>query len=140
MLREGKICSIWAIGDFVQSALQIADHLKEKYGVEITVVNARFIKPLDTDTLLKHADSHKSIITLEDNVLMGGFGSSILEVFENNNIMIPVKRFGWPDRFIEHGNSVKQLRSEVGLDQESLTKSIETFLSIDDQVATPIFA
>ncbi len=140
VLREGKICSIWAIGDFVQSALQIADHLKEKSGVEITVVNARFIKPLDTDTLLEHADSHQSIITLEDNVLMGGFGSSILEIFEKNNIMIPVKRFGWPDRFIEHGNSVNQLRSKVGLDQESLTKSIETFLSIDDQVATPIFA
>ena len=140
VLREGKICSIWAIGDFVQTALHIADQFKEKYEIEITVVNARFIKPLDTETLLNHADSHQSIITLEDNVLMGGFGSSILEVFEKNNITIPVKRFGWPDRFIEHGNSVNELRSKVGLDRASIIKSIESFLSFDDQVATPIFA
>ena len=140
VLRDGKICSIWAIGDFVQTALHIADQFKEKYGIEITVVNARFIKPLDTETLLNHADSHQSIITLEDNVLMGGFGSSILEVFEKNNITIPVKRFGWPDRFIEHGNSVNELRSKVGLDRASIIKSIESFLSFDDQVATPIFA
>ena len=140
VLRDGKICSIWAIGDFVQTALHIADQFKEKYGIEITVVNARFIKPLDTETLLNHADSHQSIITLEDNVLIGGFGSSILEVFEKNNITIPVKRFGWPDRFIEHGNSVNELRSKVGLDRASIIKSIESFLSFDDQVATPIFA
>ena len=140
VLRDGKICSIWAIGDFVQTALHIADQFKEKYEIEITVVNARFIKPLDTETLLNHADSHQSIITLEDNVLMGGFGSSILEVFEKNNITIPVKRFGWPDRFIEHGNSVNELRSKVGLDRASIIKSIESFLSFDDQVATPIFA
>ena len=140
VLRDGKICSIWAIGDFVQTALHIADQFKEKYGIEITIVNARFIKPLDTETLLNHADSHQSIITLEDNVLMGGFGSSILEVFEKNNITIPVKRFGWPDRFIEHGNSVNELRSKVGLDRASIIKSIESFLSFDDQVATPIFA
>jgi 1-deoxy-D-xylulose-5-phosphate synthase len=140
VLRDGKICSIWAIGDFVQTALHIADQFKEKYEIEITVVNARFIKPLDTETLLNHADSHQSIITLEDNVLMGGFGSNILEVFEKNNITIPVKRFGWPDRFIEHGNSVNELRSKVGLDRASIIKSIESFLSFDDQVATPIFA
>ena len=140
VLRDGKICSIWAIGDFVQTALHIADQFKEKYEIEITVVNARFIKPLDTEALLNHADSHQSIITLEDNVLMGGFGSSILEVFEKNNITIPVKRFGWPDRFIEHGNSVNELRSKVGLDRASIIKSIESFLSFDDQVATPIFA
>ena len=140
VLRDGQICSIWAIGDFVQTALHIADQFKEKYEIEITVVNARFIKPLDTETLLNHADSHQSIITLEDNVLMGGFGSNILEVFEKNNITIPVKRFGWPDRFIEHGNSVNELRSKVGLDRASIIKSIESFLSFDDQVATPIFA
>jgi 1-deoxy-D-xylulose-5-phosphate synthase len=104
------------------------------------VVNARFIKPLDKETLINQADSHQSIVTLEDNVLMGGFGSSILEIFEQNNITIPVKRFGWPDRFVEHGNSVNELRSKVGLDRKSLIQSIESFLSIDNQVATPIFA
>jgi len=140
ILRKGTTCSIWAIGDFVQTALHIADHLLEKYGIKISVVNARFIKPLDEENLLKHAESHQYIVTLEDNVLMGGFGSSILEVFEKNNTSIAVKRFGWPDQFIEHGNSVHELRSKVGLDQESLTKSIEAFLLIEDQLSAPIFA
>lgn len=140
ILREGTTCSIWAIGDFVQTALHIADHLLEKYGIKISVVNARFIKPLDEENLLKHSESHQYIITLEDNVLMGGFGSSILEVFEKNNTSVAVKRFGWPDQFIEHGNSVHELRSKVGLDQESLTKSIEAFLLIEDQLSAPIFA
>jgi 1-deoxy-D-xylulose-5-phosphate synthase len=71
---------------------------------------------------------------------MGGFGSGILEEFEQNDIMIPVKRFGWPDKFIEHGNSVEELRHKVGLDKESLYKSIEDLLSLKDKVATPIFA
>ncbi len=140
VLRKGSLCSIWAIGDFVQIALSIADQLKEKHGIQITVVNARFIKPLDKETLLEQAKTHQSIVTLEDNVLMGGFGSGILEEFEQNEITISVKRFGWPDQFIEHGNSVEELRRKVGLDRESLYNSIEDFLSLQDQVATPIFA
>ena len=140
VLRSGSVTSIWAIGDFVHTALSIADVFKKKYGIEISVVNARFIKPLDKETLFEHANNHQSIITLEDNVLMGGFGSSILEALEEKSISIDVKRFGWPDQFIEHGNSVNELRSKFGLDRESLTQSIEEFLSLEDQVATPIFA
>ena len=140
VLRSGSVTSIWAIGDFVHTALSIADVFKKKYGLEISVVNARFIKPLDKETLFEHANNHQSIITLEDNVLMGGFGSSILEALEEKSISIDVKRFGWPDQFIEHGNSVNELRSKFGLDRESLTQSIEEFLSLEDQVATPIFA
>ena len=140
VIRTGTVTSIWAIGDFVHTALSIADEFKKKYGVEISVVNARFIKPLDKETLAQHANAHQSIITLEDNVLMGGFGSGILEVLEEKSISIDVKRFGWPDQFIEHGNSVNELRSKFGLDRESLTQSIEEFLSLEDQVATPIFA
>ena len=140
VLRQGELCSIWAIGDFVQTALFIADNFQEKYDINITVVNARFIKPLDKETLLMHAGSHDCLITLEDNVLMGGFGSGILEFFEQNDINTQVKRFGWPDKFVEHGNSVKELRAKVGLDQESLMASIETILSLDKKMATPIFA
>ena len=140
VLRDGSICAIWAIGDFVHTALSIADQFNKKYGVQLTVVNARFIKPIDSHILLSQAKSHDSIITIEDNVLMGGFGSAILEELERNNITIPVKRFGWPDKFIEHGNSVEELRSKVGLDRNTLEESIEQFLSLQDQVSTPIFA
>jgi 1-deoxy-D-xylulose-5-phosphate synthase len=140
VLRKGSLCAIWAIGDFVQIALSIANQFKKKYGIEITVVNARFIKPIDSNTLLQHSKSHDSIITMEDNVLMGGFGSAILEELERNDITIPVKRFGWPDKFIEHGNSVEELRSKVGLDRKSVELSIASFLSLQGQEATPIFA
>ncbi|MDA8775049.1 1-deoxy-D-xylulose-5-phosphate synthase [Opitutales bacterium] len=140
VLRKGSLCSIWAIGDFVQIALSIADQLKEKHGIQITVVNARFIKPLDTETLLKQAKTHDAFVTLEDNVLMGGFGATILEHFEQNDITIPVKRFGWPDKFIEHGNSVEELRSKFGLDKKTLMSSIEQFVSLKGKVVNPVFA
>jgi 1-deoxy-D-xylulose-5-phosphate synthase len=140
VLSKGSLCAIWAIGDFVQIALSIANQLKEKHGIQITVVNARFIKPLDTETLLKQAKTHDNFVTLEDNVLMGGFGGAILEHLEQNEITIPVRRFGWPDKFIGHGNSVEELRSQVGLDQKTLMSSIEQFVSLNDKLASPIFA
>ena len=140
VIREGSVCSIWAIGDFIHSALSIADYLENKFGIKISVVNARFIKPIDSRTLLQHANSHDSIVTIEDNVLMGGFGSCIIEELESHSINIPVKRFGWPDRFIEHGNSVSELRRKVGLDKNSLQKSIEEFLSLENKIVSPIFA
>ena len=140
VIQKGTQCAIWAIGDFVQSAQFIADQLKTKFGIEITVVNARFIKPIDEKLLLEHARTHESIITFEDNVLMGGFGSNILETLEKNQISTSVKRFGWPDLFVEHGNSVEELRSKVGLDKKSLLAAVEEHLSVNDQIATPIFA
>ena len=71
------------------------------------------------------------MITLEDNVLAGGFGSAILEIFEKNDIQIPVKRFGWPDQFIQHGNSVSTLRKTHGLDDLRIMVEIEEFLKLD---------
>jgi 1-deoxy-D-xylulose-5-phosphate synthase len=140
VLRDGSHCSIWAIGDFVYTALSIADYLDQTHDLKISVVNARFIKPIDSKTLFEHSDTHDFIVTIEDNVLMGGFGSSILEEFESNGINIPVKRFGWPDKFIEHGNSVEGLRKKVGLDKESIQNSIEELLSLKKKVDTPVFA
>jgi 1-deoxy-D-xylulose-5-phosphate synthase len=140
VLRDGSHCSIWAIGDFVYTALSIADYLDQTHDLKISVVNARFIKPIDSKTLFEHSDTHDFIVTIEDNVLMGGFGSSILEEFESNGINIPVKRFGWPDKFIEHGNSVEGLRKKVGLDKESIQNSIEELLSLKKKVNTPVFA
>ena len=67
-------------------------------------------------------------------------GSCIIEELESHSINIPVKRFGWPDRFIEHGNSVSELRRKVGLDKNSLQKSIEEFLSLENKIVSPIFA
>ena len=87
-------------------------------------------KPLDKVLLLSHAQSHGSIITMEDNVLAGGFGSAVLECLEEEGIVLPVRRFGWPDHFIEHGNSVSSLREAHGLGDEQIFAQIEKFLKL----------
>lgn len=140
VLREGKSCAIWALGNFVPVAERIADQLYSKYGITVTVTNARFVKPLDENLLFSHAQAHDSIITLEDNVLTGGFGSAILEALDQKDIRLPVKRFGWPDQFIEHGNSVSVLRQNHGLDDRRILSEIEAFLKLDSECGASLIA
>ena len=121
----GNCVSIWAIGDFVLTAKKIADYFKSTHNFSISVVNARFAKPLDETLLLQHAKNHDFILTLEDGVLEGGFGSAVIECLNKNGINKMVKRFGWPDKFIDHGSSVNSLRRLHGLDIETIINSIE---------------
>lgn len=125
--RKGSDLSIWALGNFLEIAMDLAHELEALHGISCSVVNARFVKPLDSNLLIEHAQTHNAIITLEDNVLMGGFGSSILELFSKNNISVPCHCFGWPDEFIDHGNSVSELREKHGLDFSNLLASIIKF-------------
>lgn len=140
VLREGSDCTIWALGDFVRVAEEIAEELDEKHGVSCSVTNARFVKPMDKELLLSHAQSHESIITLEDNVLAGGFGSAVLECLEEEDICLPVKRLGWPDKFIEHGNSVSSLREANNLGEKQLFAKIENFLKLESDIEAPLIA
>lgn len=140
VLREGENCAIWALGDFVSVAEKIAGQLYSKHGLSVTVTNARFVKPLDEKLLLLHARSHDFMITLEDNVLAGGFGSAILESLQQKDVSIPVKRFGWPDQFIEHGNSVSTLRRKHGLDDPRIMSEIEEFLKLDSEYGASLIA
>ena len=123
-VREGENIAIWALGDFVSVAEQIHHHLNSVYGIDITVVNGRFIKPLDEKLLKKHALSHNRIITIEDNVLAGGFGSAVVEFFQDSNIQTPVSRIGWPDKFIPHGTDVDVLRRLCGLDFQGILSKV----------------
>ena len=100
IIQEGNLCAIWALGDFVSIARLVSEKITQKYGVQLAVVNARFVKPLDGKLLEKQSKQFKNIITLEDNVLKGGFGSSVLEFVEQNNINLRIKRIGWPDKFL----------------------------------------
>ena len=93
------------------------------------MVNVRFVKPLDVDLLIKHATNHDFIVVLEDNVMMGGLGSAIMESLQANDLQIPVKSFGWPDTFIPHGSSVNELRAKYGLDDQSILTSVENFIN-----------
>jgi len=110
ILKSGRDIAIISIGSMAQIALGTAELLSKK-GVDCAVVNARFIKPLDEELLTTICRRTKKIVTLEDGVLEGGFGSGVLELIERAGIKdIKVRRIGLPDKFIEHGK-----RSELFL-------------------------
>jgi 1-deoxy-D-xylulose-5-phosphate synthase len=115
VLRPGTDLVIWALGPMVREAIAIADKLEAEEGISCGVVNARFVKPLDRALLLDQAVRVPLLVTMEDNVLAGGFGSAVLEVLQDANCPVPVERIGWPDRFVEHGSTVEDLRATCGL-------------------------
>lgn len=122
VLREGDDLLILAIGVTVNMAVQAAKLLAES-GISATVVNSRFVKPLDEELIVSRAQRSKAVLTVEEHVLDGGFGSAILELFERRNILDkPLKRIGVPDRFVEHG-SQKKLRERYGLTAESIAEA-----------------
>jgi 1-deoxy-D-xylulose-5-phosphate synthase len=128
IVAEGDDLTIVAIGVTVQPALKAAELLNER-GIAASVVNARFVKPLDRDLILAEASRTGALLTVEENALQGGFGSAVLELLEEERITnVRVKRLGIPDQFIEHG-SQSQLRRDLGLDTEGIAAAAEAFLA-----------
>ena len=127
MLKEGSDLAIWAIGHHVHTALLAAEEL-ERQGVKASVINARFVKPLDMELLESTARDCGNIVTIEENALMGGFGSAILEALADKGFSdVRVRRLGLPDRFIQHG-SQQLLRKEVGLDVDSVVSACKEIM------------
>ncbi|SHJ71980.1 1-deoxy-D-xylulose-5-phosphate synthase [Caminicella sporogenes DSM 14501] len=123
ILRKGKDVCIIAIGKMVKTGLEVSK-LLEKEGIMTTVINSRFVKPLDKDTILNEIKNIDTVITLEDNVKSGGFGCGVLELLNENGIKgKKFKIFGFPDKFVEHG-SVDVLFKEYKLDFKSIALSI----------------
>lgn len=119
---ENAELAIIAIGSTVCPSLVAARRLKDE-GIRVKVINARFVKPLDEKLLCDTAKSLKRIITVEENVLMGGFGSAVLELFEENSIYdVTVKRLGIKDEFAEHA-SQGELRRMYGIDEEGIMEA-----------------
>lgn len=109
-LRKGKDLAILAVGSMVNSALKAADMLSKK-GIEATVVNARFVKPLDAQMLEDVFREHDKIFTIEEGIVDGGYGSAVLGFIERENIQgVELRRIGLPDEFIEHGSREELLR------------------------------
>lgn len=132
VLLEGSDVLILSVGSTVSQSLNAAQRLK-KEGIKASVVNARFIKPLDKELILSMAKKIKKIVTVEENVLAGGFGSAILELFNENNVMnITLKRIGIDDVFIEHGSQAI-LRDKYGINEEAIYK---TAISLLDEKET----
>jgi len=124
VIRQGSNIMLWALGPMVQEALKIATRLEEEENLSVGVVNARFVKPLDRTLLLSHAACIPLLVTLEDHVLPGGFGSAVLEVLQEANCPTAVERLGWPDRFIEHGSNVDLLRAAHGLSTNDMYRRV----------------
>jgi len=124
VLCEGYDLVIWALGPFVQDALALAEKLENERRIHVGVVNARFAKPIDTQLLFEQARRTSLIVTMEDHVTRGGFGSNVLEALQDEGITTPVCRIGWPDNFVEHGSSVAHLRAENGLSPEAIEEKI----------------
>ena len=123
-LQSGSDIDIWAIGAMVADAEKLARCLSEN-GIKTGVVNARFVKPLDTVLLAESAQSSRLIVTMEDHVITGGLGSAVMEALQTANLhSCPVERIGWPDAFIEHGSSVNKLRDENGLSPQAILERV----------------
>ncbi|MFN2109355.1 MAG: transketolase C-terminal domain-containing protein, partial [Anaerolineae bacterium] len=104
MLRAGSDVAILALGATVYPAMDAARALAS-LGVEAAVVNARFVKPLDGDLLKSMAQNFNRLVTVEEGVLAGGFGSAVLELLEAHGLnYVTLKRLGLPDEFVEHGD------------------------------------
>lgn len=130
--EEGDIAFL-AVGTMVEKAKKAAAILKEE-GIEAAIVNMRFIKPLDTELLGEMARTKRLLITAEENVLAGGFGSAVAEYLADHGIEVPLLRFGIPDRFIEQGTR-RELLSLCGLQPDEMAERIRERLSQMDENA-----
>ena len=122
--RQGKNLAILAFGPVLHEALKAAEAL------DATVVDMRFVKPLDEGLLQELAQSHQAFVTVEEGCLMGGAGSAVLEFVSRDCLTMPVLQLGYPDQFIDHGDQ-KKLAQDLGLDAAGIERSIrERFSSL----------
>ena len=127
VVRYGDDVAVLALGASVSPALEAANILAAR-GIEATVVNARFVKPLDASLIKDLAGRIKHIVTAEENVLAGGFGSSVLKLLQESKVCdVRVETIGIPDEFVEHGTQAI-LRSKYGLDAEGIARRVSELL------------
>lgn len=120
--RQGKKIAILVFGTLLANALEAAETLNA------TVVDMRFVKPLDEALLIDLAASHEQFVTVEDASIMGGAGSAVQEYFAQQKILRPMLQLGYPDEFIDHGDQ-KQLAADIGLDAKGMLVSIEDYFA-----------
>jgi 1-deoxy-D-xylulose-5-phosphate synthase len=122
ILRQGDDVLILGYGTMVYPGMQAAQILSE-HGIEATVINARFVKPLDTDLILPLAEKICRVVTLEEGCLMGGFGSAVAEALLDADVVVPVKRIGVPDELVDHAKP-DESKAAVGLTSQQIADNI----------------
>ena len=125
VLQEGDKVTLLALGSMVHIAQQAAERLQAELGITPTVINARFAKPLDADTILQYAGQDTLLVTLEEQAVTGGFGSAVLELYNQHGIDARnVLTIGIADSFVQHGNTAR-LKEMQGLDVESVVAKVK---------------
>ena len=124
VLYEEKDIAVIFVGHMAELADSVRRSLKEA-GYSCSLINARFVKPLDTELLDELAKTHSLFVTIEENVLTGGFGEQVMDYVSRAALDVHVRNIGIPDEYVEHGN-VEVLRKETGLDRETVVKQIVT--------------
>jgi 1-deoxy-D-xylulose-5-phosphate synthase len=128
LLREGSGGALLALGTMVYPAIEAAGLLEKEDGIKLSVVNARFVKPLDGAMILDLARKCGLLVTIEENVLQGGFGTAVLELLEQQGVTgVRVLRLGYPDSYIPQGEQ-HELRAMLGLDTVGIAASVRSFL------------
>lgn len=123
VLRDGKDVSFFAVGHMVGAAMEAADKLAQQ-GIEAAVINVRFVKPLDTALLLRFSRQTQRVVTIEEGILAGGFGSAVAELLMDNGLgNVELVRLGINDTFVEHG-APKLLREKYGLTPEGIVTAV----------------
>jgi 1-deoxy-D-xylulose-5-phosphate synthase len=127
VVRDGHDVAIFGLGAMLPEAMRLAAML-EREGFSAAVINPRFAKPIDRACMAEYARRCGLLVTLEDHVLAGGFGSAVLEAMSEMELAAPVVRIGWPDAFIEHGK-VEALREKYGLTAEAAMEKARPYLA-----------
>jgi 1-deoxy-D-xylulose-5-phosphate synthase len=127
LLRSGKDVALIGCGPVVHACLLAAEEVQGVDGLVCTVVNGRVVKPMDRQMRGDVGRHSGRIITFEESSSIGGFGSGVMEVLSEEEIVVPVKRVGLPDRFLSHA-SPKVLRQQVGLDKDGIRKTVRQWL------------
>jgi 1-deoxy-D-xylulose-5-phosphate synthase len=136
VMREGNAGAIFAIGNEVWPSMQAAEILA-KEGIEVAVINARFIKPLDDELIAKYCRPFTKIITVEEGSLAGGFGAAIMERVQELGIRdVAFHRIGIPDEYVHHG-AQEVLRAQYDLDANGIAKRVREFLKDESEGAQP---
>jgi 1-deoxy-D-xylulose-5-phosphate synthase len=128
VLREGSRVALIGYGTGVGKALEAAELLAERDDLDVTVADARFVKPLDEELLLQLAADHELLVTVEEGVLMGGFGTAVWEALNDRLASVPkILRIGLPDRYVTHGKPAL-LHAEVGFTGRDIARRVEAAL------------
>lgn len=128
IIKEGKDITIIAIGKMVSRACEVQEILKND-NIEVEVINARFLKPLDEKRIVQSIEKTKKVVTIEDNILKGGLSSSVKELIVDNKLSeVKLKCFGYPNTFVKHGTT-EEIEKLYGLDKENIVREAKNLIS-----------